>query len=266
MGKGLEIISGITTAAGATLTPLTMNGSDSRVVRNANKDSKTLLLQAWALCQAAGRFQIRSPSLHDDTNGMTFRTVSGDASPLMPMGCPTPLFPQDTLNLYGAGSATAGDIDTFVMLVYYEDLPGVDAHLIDYEELKQRIVELVTVENTISTGTAGGYSGAEAINAESDLLKANTDYALLGCVGNTDAAVVTYKGADTGNLRVGVPFDTSKPDITKDWFVKLSMNYGLPLIPVFNSANKGGVSLEACVDENGGDPVVTTILARLANK
>jgi hypothetical protein len=38
----------------------------------------------------------------------------------------------------------------------------------------------------------------------------------------------------------------------------------MPLIPVFNSANKGGILIDAAQDENGTDVTVNSIFAELS--
>jgi len=98
----------------------------------------------------------------------------------------------------------------------------------------------------------------------------NKDYALLGYLvapvaGQTDggAACVRWRGADTGNLGVGGPACDTDPFITMRWFVWLSEQSGLPCIPVFNSANRAGILLDAAQDENGLDILVTSIFAQL---
>jgi hypothetical protein len=47
------------------------------------------------------------------------------------------------------------------------------------------------------------------------------------------------------------------------WFKRLAIAYGLPLIPIINSANKGGTQVEVVGDENGGTANVTLWLAEL---
>ena len=131
------------------------------------------------------------------------------------------------------------------------------------EEILGRIREVVAVENTLSLGTSGGYSGEEAIDAEYDLLRANTDYALLGYMTTAECAVVRYRGPFTGNLGVGGPGDPALRHMTVDWFMRLSQAYDLPLIPVFNAADKSNLLIDGAQDENGTDTTVTTILAQL---
>src|SRR5437867_3516144 len=93
---------------------------------------------------------------------------------------------------------------------------------------------------------------SRAQNAVVDLLRANTDFAVFGMTTNTECAAICLRGPDTANLRVSVP---GEPDFTEDgawWFRLLSMHYGLPCIPVINSANKGGTLIDCVNDENAG--------------
>lgn len=262
-GAALELLCGQATAPSSTFTALTMNSGNSLTARNAPLNSMVKILQVWVDSQAVGVFRIRSPKLHDNVQGIRLRHTVSEPVPLLPMGVGVRLIPQDVLVAEITGSATAGDIESAAMLLYYEDLPGSAARLITFEELMRRAVTQVTVENLLSTGTAGGYSGEEAINAEFDLLKANTDYALIGYNVEVEALAIRWRGADTANLGLGGPgIDTAKW-LTADWFSRLSKAFGLPLIPVFNAANRSGILMDAHQDENGGDPTVTSILVEL---
>ena len=150
------------------------------------------------------------------------------------------------------------------LLIHYAELPGIMARMIGPDEVRARMVHLVTVENSLSLGTAGGWSGEEALNAEFDLLKANTDYALVGYHASVACGAVRWRGVDTGNIGLGGPGDPAIPDITGQWFVRLSLQTGLPMIPVFNSANIAGILVDGFQDENGTDTILTTILVELA--
>jgi len=264
MGKALELLTGYVVAPGATFTPLTMAAGNSLTIRNAPVDTKILLLQAWADNQAAGTLRIRSPRLHDNVQGIRLDVTAGDPVPLLAHGMPQLLIPQDELTVELTGSAVAGDIETACLLVYYDELPGIAARFIDVPTLKRRMRHVFTVENTISLGTAGGYSGEEAINSEFDEFKANTDYALLGYVVDTECACVRWRGSDTGNLGLGGPGNEVLRDLTAKWFVWLTQEYGIPLIPVFNSANKAAILIDGAQDENGADTTVTSIMAELS--
>jgi len=269
-GVALQLLTGFVTAPDTTQTALTMAAGDSLTIRNAAIDSPVRLLTAWVDCQIRGILRIRSPKLHDNVQGIRMDTIASEVQPLLPAGHTQRLYPQDTLTVDLSGSATAADIETACLLLYYPDLPGQAGRFITPEDAKSRMVNLIGVENSLATGTAGGYSGEEAINADFDLMKANTDYALLGytvspVAGQTvgECLAVRYRGVDTGNLGVGGPGTDSDRWLTNRWFVWLSRQCGLPLIPVFNSANKAGILVDAAQDENGVDVLVTSIFAEL---
>ena len=154
------------------------------------------------------------------------------------MGWPWLVNPQDPMTITIVGSATAGDIEIGHLLVAYEDLPGISGRYISPADMESRAKHILTVQATIAAGTGGGWTGSEAINAESDLLKANTDYAILGMVNRVACGAIGIRAADFGNLRVSIPGNPANPEITREWFVDLSNDFGLPLIPVFNSANR----------------------------
>jgi hypothetical protein len=150
------------------------------------------------------------------------------------------MYSQDVLTVDLSGSGTAGDIETAALLFYYEDLGGIQQNLISLDELYKRGVGEMGQEIQITAGTAGGWSGSRAINADFDNFKANTWYALVGYQVDVEVAAVAFKGADTGNLRVGGPGDELGPHITNEWFIRLSRFYQKPLIPVFQEPEQGG--------------------------
>lgn len=263
MGKAIDTITGRVTAPGATLTALTMSAGDTLTVRNAPIDSMVRFLQAWADNQAAGTFRVRSPRLHDNVEGIRLDVTASDVVPLMPERFSQPLIPQDTLVAELSGSAVAGDIESAALMLFYDNLPGISARLIDPATLLANMVNIMTVENTLALGAAGGYSGEEALTAEFDQLKANTDYALLGYLVDAECLGVFWRGSDTGNLRVGGPGNELGREFTRHWFYRQSMVYQMPLIPVFNSANKDAILVDGVQDENGTDVTVTSIFAQL---
>lgn len=264
MGAAMELISGHVVAPGATFTALTMHAGSSLTVRNARLDSKVRLLQAWADHQVAGNVRIRSPKLHDNVQGIRLFSVASEVVPLLSDLTRQPLYPQDTLIVEVTGSGVAGDVESVGALIYYEDLPGAEARFTTTMVLKERGVNYLAVENTIATGVAGGFSGEEAINAEFDLFKANTDYALVGYRVSAECASVRWRGADTGNLGVGGPGNELGGQWTREWFIMLQRQHDVPLIPVFNSANKAGILIDAVQDENGADVTVTSLFVELA--
>lgn len=269
-GPALELLTGFVTAPSTTQTALTMASGNSLVVRNAAPDSPVKLLAAWVDSQLRGILRIKSPKLHDNVHGIRLGHQANIVHPLITPSMAQRLYSQDALTVDLSGSATGGDIETASLLVYYPDLPGQSGRFGTVDQIKQRMVNIVSVENSLATGTAGGYSGEEALNADFDLLKANTDYALLGynvspVAGQTDGgcACVRWRGADTGNLGVGGPGSDTEKWLTSRWFMWLSEWTGLPCIPILSSANRSGILVDAAQDENGLDVIVNTILAEL---
>ena len=183
--------------------------------------------------------------------------------PLLPMFIGQRLYSQDTMSVKQSGSATAGDIESGSLLVYYDDIVGANATLMSPAEVFPRIQDIMCVFNTLSLGTAGGYSGEETIISEVNNWKARTDYALLGYVTNVECCSIGWRGNATGNLRVGGPGNPTWRDMTANWFVYLSQMSGKPCIPVWNTADNASILIDGVQDENGADPLVTSIFARL---
>lgn len=263
MPPALEIQTYTGTAIGAALAPLVAVSGDSLAVKNFELTKSAWLLQAWSKVQAAGTVRIRSPKMHDNVNGIRVDTLISETTPMLPWGCRQRLYPNDNLIIELAGSATAGDIELVTLLNYYDDLPGIAGRFIGLEELQRRLEHVLTVENTIATGTAGGYSGAESINAEIDQFQHGADYCMLGYKVDTECQSIGWRAPDFGNMRLGGPGAETEPEIYSDWFVRLTRFYNVPLIPVFNGQNKASVLIDCAQDENGADVTVTTFLGKL---
>jgi hypothetical protein len=262
-GPALDTVTYTGTAIGASLAAGTIATGDSFQIRNMAPTVQALLLQMWSDNQVAGITRVRSPKFHDNVDGIRYRSQIGVLDPQIPWGAPQVLYPQDVLTGELSGSAVGGDIESVVMQIYYPDLPGTNARLQTWDFVKGKMRNLVGQRIAMTIGSTAGYNGARAINADTDLLKANTDYALLGLTSDVETAAITVKGADTGNLRVAVPGENSLIHHTNYWFKRLAVAYGLPLIPIINSANKGGTQVEVVGDENGGTANVTIWLAEL---
>jgi hypothetical protein len=259
----LEILNGQATAPSTTLTGLTMAGNDSLTLRDFPSNAKAFLLNMWATVQGAGHFVVRSPRMHDNVQGLRTPTVVSENMNLLPWGIYQHMFPQDNMVAQLSGSATAGDIESAAILIFYENLPGSMGRYQTWEQIKNKIINLVTVENDITAGTAGGYSGQEAITADFDLLKADTDYAFLGYECSVEVHSVNWRGTDTGNLRIGGPGNIENKQVTAGWFQNMSMKTGLPTIPILNSNNKSNTFIDVVNDENAAAPKVNMILGEL---
>jgi hypothetical protein len=264
VGAAIEVLTGFVTAPSTTLTNLTMATGNTLTVRGVDASKQCKLISAWADNQAAGVLDVRSPRMHDNVVGWQSRVVASVVQPLYPFGFQQRLYPQDTLTVQLSGSAVAADIETASLLLYYEDVPGASGRFISPADMRARAVNIIGVQNTLALGTAGGYSGSQAINTTNDQFKANTDYAMLGYVVNVECATVRWSCVDFGNLGLGGPGCEDIKDVTVNWWERLSIACNLPLIPVFNAANKNNFLIDGAQDENGDDVIVMTYFVELA--
>lgn len=264
MPAALELVSGHTTAPGATITALTMDAPGSAAIRYASLQSDIRLLSAWGYHQGAGIFRMRSPKMHDAINGLRMQVLATQANPLLPMRPLERLYPQDTLTLENTGSATSGKIEIDQFLVWYQDLPGSQARFIDTVELARRTVHIAGVEVDCNPGSAGGWSGVRALNFSNDQFKALTDYALIGYHTSVPCAGIAVVGPDTSNYYVGGPGSMAEFPLTQEWFIRLSRENQIPLIPVINGSNKAGTNLYVAQNDSGTAVNVTLLLAELA--
>ncbi len=259
----LELLTGFATAPGATFTGLTMASGNTLTVRNARLDSRVWLLDLWAFNNAAGTFRVRSPKLHDNVQGIRVPVTASDATPLLHRGWVQRLVPQDVLTAEITGSAVAGQIETASMLLWYEDVPLQGARFIDKPTLLSNGISEQGVSLAITTGVGGGYTGQRAVNADNDNFKANTDYALVGYQVSAAGASVRWQGIDVGNLGIGGPCIVTSKMVTASWFVRLSEHYAMPLIPVFNSANKGAILVDVATSQAGVAVTVVSFFVEL---
>jgi len=258
----IELVSYSATAPGASGAAAAAVSGDSLVIKNSK--SRAAIIAWWAKNQTAGFHQLIAPSLHDTTRGMRVNVNADEVDPRLPLGTSIQPQPQETLSMTIAGSATAGDVETGCMLIHYENLPGVNLRSISWSELQKKMEMQTTISATL-TGAAAGYTGSELINAESNLLRANRDYAVLGATTNTSCAALCMSGPDFGNVRIAVPGDAADNDFCQGYFGQLSRAFGQAFIPVFNSGNRDAMSLSFLQDENNVSPLVTWYLALLDN-
>lgn len=260
----LQLVTATGTAINTTLAALAAVTGDTLAVANFDGNAKKAwILQVWANVQLAGTLRIKSPKFHDNVNGIRIDTVAADVSPLLPWGTPERISPNDVLSVELAGSSTGGDVEHVTMLQAYEDIQGQVGKLLTPDQVASRFLHLVTVENTITTGTGGIWSGAEGINAEIDQFQTDYDYAILGYKTDTICQAVGYRSPAWANTRVGGPGFKAEPYVVSNWFKRISEEYGIPAIPVFAGSDKASCLVDVLIDENGADPTITTYLAAL---
>lgn len=245
MGRALELLTSQVTNPNTTLTATTANSGDSLAVRSTNPGADIELLNVWSFTATAGVTRVRSPRMHDQAQNTRYQTVASQPRPLMAFEESQLLYPQDNIIVEMTGDAAAVDLTS--LLLYYNDLPGINANLHNWSEIQPLIDKLTTVEvDLTSSGTSGNYSATVALNGTFDTLIRGVWYAVLGYECGTTGGSVSLRGADTGNLRVGGPL-YNQTEFTADWFAMLSRVTGRPLIPVFNAANVGAILVDcAC--------------------
>ena len=257
-----EILSFSATAPGASGAAAAAFTGDSLTIKNARGNSNPRIISLWAMQQTSGFQQIAFPSGHDTTRGYRYGVEAGDTYARLPRGLSIGVTAQEALSVTIAGSATAGDVEIGCALVHYPDLPGVDQRTMTWAQLLARMEKLTTIFATIA-GAAAGYTGAELINAESDLMLANRDYAILGGSTTVDCAAVTIVGPDTGYARIGFPGADQVADQNADFFCDLARTHDESLIPVINSGNRNATTIGIAQDENNANVIVTLYLALL---
>lgn len=240
MGFAMDTVLGKRTAGGGADTDynaITVATGDSLTVRSFNPTLPAFIHNITAQYSTAGaKFRVRSPLFHDNVQGIRFVPGETLSRLTIPRESGQSLRPQDTL-IAEAWSNAAAEVVSMALHTYYSDLPGASARLRSWGDISGLIRNIKTIlVGAAEAGTTGTWADV-ALTTTEDLLKANTDYAVLGFITDTLETAIGIKGPDTSNLRVCAPGDV-RSDILSDYFVRLSQLHGLPMIPIINAANK----------------------------
>jgi len=268
MPPAIDTVSFTVTAAAVAGSAMAAVAGDSASLRQCNTPPGGVaasLLNAWCDTDSNGWVQVTSPKLTDATRGLRFRTSTHAVSPFLLRNSLQPLYPVDVLSPTLSSVAGAGKIDNLTLLVYYYDLLGSAARFVDPGTVDKNSKEVMTVETILTPASGSTYANAQALNAQSDLGKAGSDYALIGYVASSAASgtTITWRGADSGNYRVSGPCTVGNSEYTASWFYDLSDYNSLPMIPVFNYNNKAGIFIELLSNDLLTVVNVTSIFARL---
>lgn len=261
MGLGSEVLTGRVTNPGAAFTGLTMNTGDTLAVRSFPVGSPAYLEGVWGKGATAGSVRVRSPRLHDNVAAFTAGYHINSPRNLMPDQADQRLYPQDVLIAEATGGAA--ETDVAALLVYYQDVPGLDARLAVWEQVLPRVQNILTIRVAVAgAATLGDWSAGTTLTTTQDLLKANIDYAILGYVVQNNVNAIAVRGPDTGNLRVGGPGSSEEIE-TRNWFVDQSDIRKTPHIPIINAANKGATQVFQNDNAAGATNNVDLIVAEL---
>jgi hypothetical protein len=258
----IDTVVGKVTNAGAALTAVTFASGDSGVVRNFGQTDAAYLERITRAGASSGAARVLSPLLHDNVRGITFTSAETPTHYLMPQQRGESLRPQDTLTVQCSGGAA--ETDLVALSVYYTNLPGATARLHSWADIMPLIAHIKPMEvDCTNSATIGSWTDT-IITATENLLKANTDYAVLGYVCDISQAMVGIKGQETNNLRICGP-GTTLTDTTSNFFVEWSQREQTPHIPVFNAANAGNTYVSTCDVVASSTPKVQLILAQLSS-
>ena len=243
---------------------ITVAPGDSLTVRNFNPQTPAWLYNLTFQYSTAGaKARVRSPLFHDNVQGI--RMIPGETLTRfsIPKETGQMLRPQDNMTAE-CWSNAASEVVALALHMWYQDLPGAAARLKmwgDISGIIRNIKPLLVAAP--EAGTTGQWQDT-VITTTEDLLKANTDYAVLGFITDTLETAIAIKGPDTANLRVGAPGDIRTDELSR-YFADLSDKHGIPMIPIINSANKNATYVSIGGRTTGGTPNVSLVLAELAH-
>jgi hypothetical protein len=271
MPLAYELVLGYSSSlSGTGLNALTAGANQSFTVRNFSTGEAVLEEVIGHDSVGAFTMQITSPKMHDTTYGLQFastpKTLGGTSvfNPvtLLPSVTNQRLYATDTLSVQAAGA----NADVFIagLGIFYSDLSGIAARLYTWEAIRPLIVNLAGITvSPISNGTAGLWGTAVALNSGNYNLKANTDYAILGYQAQVPGGILAFQGTDTGNLLMGGPISTDSRD-NGSYFVDMARKYNGPRIPVFNSNNAPGFTVNLATSSTTTTIKCSLIVAQLS--
>lgn len=261
MPGALILVSGYYTAAAAGSGTVTAMGSDTFTVPSFSLSSPAWLEQLWANGADTDWISVKSPRMHDNNQGIRLQVSSDNARPLLPGGMNQPLYPSDepTVTVDQTAAATGA-----VSALYgFSDLNGATPRLSSWADVAPRIAQVSGVQVDLQAVAAiGDYSPGDAINKTYDNFEAGADYALLGYEVSTAVLSIAVQGRDTSNYKVGGP-GTLNPDITRNWFVRISEESGRPYIPIIAANNKGSTLVYQTDSSAAAAQNVSLIMAQL---
>lgn len=260
---------------GAFADTLTINTGDSLAVANFDSGGARIL-EAWAIDSVSvAEMRIiytRPESTHDQSQGFRCEipaitpggTTKVAAHNVLPGLVTIDLYKSDSPTIQVTG--TAADAFVYSWVTEYDDLPGVQAVMANWQQVAAMQVSAVGIQVTaVASGTAGAYGTSRAFNADDDRLHANTWYAILGASVQTQVTTISMLGPDWGGQRIGLP--AGALDLRSNtWFVDQSVKWGKPLIPCFNSNNKGNVLVQVADGAVSTSPKIDFFLYELSGK
>lgn len=261
MGRAMDAVLAQVTNQVA-LTAVTVAPGDTLQVRNFDPPANAYLESIIFKGGQSVTVRVLSPLFHDAVRGITFISAQAPTQFTLPREAGQKLQPQDVLTLQAlSGGANSSAV---VLQHYYENVGGASARLVSWADIAGNIANIKPQEIDVAASATIGAWNDTAMTTTENILKANTDYAVLGYVLDVACCALSIKGADTGNLRVAAP-GTVLQDTTQDYFIELSEESGRPHIPVINSANAPATFVSVADNAASTAVKVQLILAQLTN-
>lgn len=260
MPDALILTSGFVTNPGATVTNATISTGDSATVKSFNSGYADLI-QLWTSNATGGVIRITSNRLHDNVQGIRMQAAAGQSLEYFPRQLKQSLYSVDTITT--AMSGGGAEVDAFSYLTYYSNLDGTNQNLVSWDQIKDQIVDYCGVQLSLTSGaTAGQYGGSRTLNQDFQNLKADYSYAWLGYTCASAFCTLALSGPATSNWMLGGPGSVNQ-DVTNDWFVRLSINQGVPLIPVVKANDQGATTVQLMSTDTATSHNVSLLFARL---
>jgi hypothetical protein len=243
-GKAVDTVLCFSTQGGAGAFPQTLAATtgDSLQVRGTVGESKAHLMAMIMESDAAGnKFRLTSPLLHDPNTGLTFVNPENPTQFSVPEYTSVELNEQDQLTVQGqCGAATT---ITAGLVIAYDDIRGTDADLHRWNDIRDDIKYLKSVEIDLAAIAVGAWTDTPIINTENQL-HANASYAVLGYTVTPAVTMIGIKGVATGNLRMCGPGFPGTISLSQ-YFVEMSELHQRAYIPVFQANDRNAVFISA---------------------
>ena len=254
----LDVHNGTTAALG--LTAATTASGDSLSIRSFDEPAWAKLESVFLQGSGTRQLRLTSPRMHDNVTGITLEFAESPSEFAFPLEVGEPMYSVDTL--VASMNAAASSDTVAALLVYYKDLPGIDARLLTWSDVKRRMVRLKTMEVALTTSPTIGAWTDTVITTTENQLKADYEYALLGFETSASLLTMGIKGPATGNLRVCCPGNTETLDIT-EYFIVMGERHNVPHIPVFKANDRNATYISAAANTASAAADVYAILAQL---
>jgi hypothetical protein len=263
------------TTGGTFADNLVANAGDALAVANFDSGNAKIL-EMWGVdTTSVAELQViytRPQATHDQQHGVRFgipALAPGGANAvaghdMLPGYAQIDLYKSD-VPLFQV-STTAADNVLVSWQTLYDDLPGVSGVFATWDQCQALQLSAVGIQVTaLASATRGAYGAQRAFNADDDRLHANTWYAILGVSVQTQVTTISLIGPDWGGQRIGLPAGVLHLDSTT-YFIEQSIKWNIPLIPVFNSNNKGNVLVQVADGAASTSPKIDFLLYELTAK